>query len=195
MPNYPYDALHVYRLTADVECQNTVMLNTLALQREQYSIKASDVIAGQTEHIELSALSNKRQETGCLHSILKLAIGARLMLTTNVDVLDGLVNGARGEVVHIAIDSEHKVTTILVKFNNHLLGLKAIQTSPYRTTYRDAVPLAKYEVVFPARGKKGSEITRLQFPLTLAWATTIHKMQGLTLDKIVVDIKGGHFSP
>ena len=152
-------------------------------------------MAGQTAHIELSTLSSKRQETGGLHSVLKLAIGARVMLTTNVDVSDGLVNGARGEIVHIVINNEHKVTTVLVKFNNHHVGLKAIQCSPYCTTYTDAVPLAKYEVVFPAKGKKGSEITRLQFPLTLAWATTIHKVQGLTLDEIVVDMKGGRFSP
>ena len=85
--------------------------------------------------------------------------------------------------------------TILVKFDNSRVGLKAIQTSPYRARFADAVPLSKYEVVFVAKGKRGSEIKRLQFPLTLAWATTIHKVQGLTLDEIVVDIKGGRFSP
>ena len=45
-------------------------------------------------------------------------------------------------------------------------------------------------------GKRGSEVTRSQFPLTLAWATTIHKVQGLTLNEIVVDMEGNHrFSP
>ena len=89
--DYPNDALHVYRLNIDVDSRNTIMLNTLAPQCEQYSIKASDAMAGQTAHFELSTLSNKRQETGGLHSVLKLAIRARVMLTTNIDVSDGLV--------------------------------------------------------------------------------------------------------
>ena len=36
----------------------------------------------------------------------------------------------------------------------------------------------------------------MQFPHTLAWSTTIHKVQGLTLEAIiVVDMKGKRFSP
>ena len=192
--NYPTQALHVYRLNADVDLQNAFMLNKLAPQSAQFSVKAIDSIAGQTNHISLSAISDKRSETGGLHGTLKLAIGARGMLTTNVDVSDGLVNGARGQVVHI-VTNNNDVISVLVKFDNNQVGLKTIQSSTYRFRFPNAVPLNKYEVVFFAKGKRGSEIKRVQFPLTLAWATTIHKVQGLTLDEIVVDMKGGRFSP
>ena len=117
-----------------------------------------------------------------------------MVLTTNVDVSDGLVNGARGEVVHVIVNNS-EITSVLVKFDNNRVGLKSIQSSPHRYSYPHAVPLTKYEVTFFAKRKRGSEIKRFQFPLTLAWATTIHKVQGLTLDEIVVDMKGGRFSP
>ncbi len=106
--NYPTQALHVYRLNADVDTRNSLMLDKLAPQSAQYTIKAHDSVAGQTCHISLTSLSDKRSETGGLHSTLKLAIRA------NVDVSDGLVNGARGEVVHIVTNNSNDVTSILV---------------------------------------------------------------------------------
>ncbi len=193
-PNYPIHALHVYKLNADVDYQNSRMLNSLASESEQCFIHACDSIAGQTDHVNLSSLSNKRADTGGLHGILKLAVGARVMLTTNVDVSDGLVNGARGEVIHIVTNNDNKVSHVLVKFDNHDVGAKAKQASSFRG-YLEAVPLSRHETKFLAKGKRGSEVTRVQFPLTLAWATTIHKVQGLTLDEIVVDMKGGRFNP
>ena len=39
----------------------------------------------------------------------------------------------------------------------------------------------------------GSACSWLQIPIKLAWAITIHKAQGLTLDKVVIDI-GKEFS-
>ena len=57
--NYPTQALHVYRLNRDVDSRNALMLDNLAPQSAQYTIKASDSVADQTSHICLSTLSDK----------------------------------------------------------------------------------------------------------------------------------------
>ena len=65
------------------------------------------------------------------------------MLTTNVDVSDGLVNGARGTVVHVACDTDMRATHVLVRFDNLMVGLRTKQSSRFRDSYPDAVPLKK----------------------------------------------------
>ena len=104
------------------------------------------------------------------------------------------MNGARGEIVYVVTNENNAVTTVLVKFDCEKVGQKAHQASRFRGMYPNVVPLNKVEVVFLAGGRRGAEITRSQFPLTLSWATTIHKVQGLTLDAIVVNMKGNRFN-
>ena len=67
------------------------MLNKLPSANTRYEIKAKDAMTGQTKHIDMSTLSTNRTETEGLHGVLKIACGARVMLTTNIGLSDGLV--------------------------------------------------------------------------------------------------------
>ena len=63
-------------------------------------------------HIDLENLSENRNDTGGLHGTLKVAIGARVMLVANIDVSDGLVNGAREVVHNIVTNTNHTVLVV-----------------------------------------------------------------------------------
>ena len=138
-------------------------------------------------------MPKSRANTGGLVSELHLAVEAKVMLTVNVDVSDGLVNGARGTVKAI-IKTGSEVTSVLVKFDAERVGVAAIRNNHYRREYPDAVPIGRHEAVFSIGRNKAAEVSRRQFPLVLAWATTIHKVQGLTMDQIVVNMKGSAFT-
>ncbi len=57
-------------------------------------------------------------KTGRLMKNLKLKIGTRVMLTNNIDLSDGLTNGAMGTMRHVAVDEKNTPTVILVHFDN-----------------------------------------------------------------------------
>ena len=59
------------------------------------------------------------------------------------------------------------------------------------------VQIHQTRATFPVDKKASFQETRTQFPLTLAWAVTIHKCQELTLSEIVIDMTPakGKFKP
>ena len=140
---------------------------------------------GETRQVKISLDSKKQTDTGGLPSYLTIAENAYVRLTSNIDVTDGLANGVRGIIQKIIINEDGTVNTVLGKFDNKRIGQKAKASSPYNRTYGDAIPIYRHGVSFQHRN---ITIFRSQFPLMLSWASTIHSVQGLTVDKIVVDL-------
>lgn len=66
---------------------------------------------------------------------------------SNIDVGDGLVNGATGVVVGFILSNDY-VHKVLVKFDDERVGHLAQQHSPYSIEYPSAVPIQRVEVVF-----------------------------------------------
>lgn len=99
---------------------------------------------------------------------LELKVGCRVMLLKNLDTKKGLVNGSCGTVSNISKEaSDNK--EVIVKFDN---GLE-LTIQPAEFSYQQD-------------GKV--KIERVQIPLTLAYAITVHKSQGMTFDNLVVNM-------
>ena len=64
------------------------------------------------------------------------------MITTNIDVTDGLTNGAVGTVTNVVIDeTTGKISTILVAIDSKHVEQKAMHTSVYHSINQTAVPI------------------------------------------------------
>ena len=183
-PRHFTDALHVYRTNQQADQYNATMLHKL--DTPKYVIQSSDITKDrETRQVKISLDGKKCTDTGGLPSHLTIAENAYVRLTSNIDVTDGLANGVRGIIQKIITNEDGAVNTILVKFDNEGIGQKAKASSPYKRTYGDAIPIYRHGVSFQHRN---ITIFRSQFPLILSWASTIHSVQGLTVDKIVVDL-------
>ncbi|KAK5859744.1 hypothetical protein PBY51_021275 [Eleginops maclovinus] len=98
--------------------------------------------------------------------LIQLKVGAQVMLTKNLDVARGLVNGARG---------------VVVAFENGKHGLPRVH---FLCGVTEVLKLERW--VFKSGG--GIHLSRQQLPLKLAWAISIHKSQGMTLDCVEISL-------
>lgn len=181
---------HVYVTRAKVNDYNVQKLNNL--QGEKTVLSAVD---RKPSSLKNFCLADDEKYTGGLPKDITIAIGARVMLLRNVDVSDGLVNGSQGTVVDI-IFTRNTPIAVMVSFDSAKVGRNArINTKFDLSKYADTVvPITPMEVTFSPTTSSTARVTRTQFPLRLSWAVTIHKIQGATLNNIVVSFEN-HFNP
>ena len=131
-----------------------------------------------------------------LQKELRLKVGAKVMLTYNVDVTDGLTNGARGELVGLMEDEKGSICKLIVKFEVEENGREKRQKCPgISKKYPGGTPIEKVNFSFSISKSHNSVIKTanvIQFPIKLAFACTAHKIQGATIHKplkLVVYVK------
>ncbi|VDI78602.1 ATP-dependent DNA helicase PIF1 [Mytilus galloprovincialis] len=194
---HPIDCLHVYSTNAKVDQHNTKMLSTSKEPME--ILKAIDKKPHDLKNINPK---NDPRFTGGLPDEITVAVGAKIMLTRNVDLSDGLVNGAQGTIKMIikrrnSSSTISNVVALLVQFDDANTGSNARKLSRFpveNKQFSSATPIARSEISFTLSSKnKGLKMSRLQFPIKLAWACTIHKVQGITVNQIVVSFQNTFF--
>ena len=110
---------------------------------------------------------------------LELKVNAQIIFLKN-DPDKRWYNGTIGIISQIT--DENMIFVLLENGSEHLLERETWENIRY--FYNEEENKIEEEVL-------GSFI---QYPIRLAWAITIHKSQGLTFDKVVVDLSGGVFA-
>jgi len=101
--------------------------------------------------------------------ILELKKGTRVMLTKNIDVSNGLVNGSIG-IIDSFIEYQDKNEKFPLVIFDNVPGKHLILPVSIELELDNCVCIAN------------------QIPLMLAYALTTHKLQGITLDSAILDL-------
>ncbi|MBI4826219.1 MAG: AAA family ATPase [Nitrospirae bacterium] len=158
-------------------------------------LTTTNALAEKINMIKLAALKGKELnykgivngdfEGRTLPTALDLTIkeGSQVMLLNN-DSLGRWINGSIGRIVQVE-EVGDAADVMWVELSDG----EVVDVTPY-----------KWEMYEFSYDKKTSRILSenigsfTQYPLRLAWAVTIHKCQGMTFDKVIIDVGSGTFS-
>ncbi|WP_236980650.1 ATP-dependent DNA helicase [Membranihabitans maritimus] len=143
------------------------------------NINKLNTLPGNPKVFQAKTTGNFSRNTSPAPTELILKKGAQIMFVKN-DPAKQFVNGSLGKIVEIG---DHAIK----------VRLQNVKTPKTITVYSTIWENIKYKI--NSEGKIESEVTGTfeQFPVTLAWAITIHKSQGMTFDNVAIDLGTGAF--
>jgi ATP-dependent DNA helicase PIF1 len=153
----------LYPHVQTVEAENRRQLDLI--RSEPMTFTATDTISNILSPDRRQALQQTLDKLP-VDSTLTLKNGALVVLLRNLDLQNGLCNGAQGKVVGFSRMSH---SAPIVQFRNGVTK---------------EIPALAFEI------EEGGVVlaARKQVPLALAYALTIHKAQGMTLDAVQCDV-------
>ena len=154
----------IYSLNKDVSSENNKEMNKLLginndLEFFQYDLEHKILGNSKIKYVEELIKKSCNAEQS-----LELCIGAQVMLLCNLDLENQLANGSRG---------------IVTGFQDDLPVVKFLNGNTHIIDY--------YNWILEDSGKPVLNIK--QIPLKLAFAISVHKSQGLTIDYAIIDMK------
>ena len=114
---------------------------------------------------------------------LELKKGAQVMMLNN-DQEKRWVNGSLGIVTAVRPDPNGNAILIVELENGQTVDVKQYTWEIYQYYFDEAIEALSSKII--------GYFT--QFPLKLAWAVTIHKSQGQTFERVIIDVGFGTFS-
>lgn len=164
----------LYATRNKTEKHNKLKLNAIDAESKIY--RAKDVYPKSTQ-------SNTHLLDSCQAlSTLELKIGAQVMLIKNIN--KDLVNGTVGIVTNFTSIVQGKESTTNTDFNMEAIPIVRFDLVNGKTFTR---PM-KRELWESVSSSGQLLASRRQIPLILAWAVTIHKSQGQTIQKVRADV-------
>lgn len=152
----------IYSLNIDVDKENQKELDKLCLNNSNLNFFEYELEVNILKK-NLKFVDEKIKKNCIAPQILQVCVGAQVMLLYNIDLEIGLANGSRGVITRFEDDLP------VVKFMNGIETLINYQ-----------------EWIIEESGEKILSIT--QIPLKVAYAITIHRSQGLTIDFAELDL-------
>ncbi|KAG2183553.1 hypothetical protein INT43_006559, partial [Umbelopsis isabellina] len=183
-------------------------LYSLRSQVDASNINRLHGLTGPLHRYTATNLGDQTKLKGCMApEELELKLDAQVMLIKNLT--SSLVNGSTGIVIGFTNEgkftSENSIKSRMLDKDRPKSGLGRKEPMPFPTEVYPIVRFVtgeevviqpeKWEVEIP--GKQCESVTssrllpvasRTQIPLMLAWALSIHKSQGQTLDRVFVDL-------